>query len=65
MDFIYLIVGIFVGFIIKKISIKFFIRKWISLTDDEIHECSETPWTPKGLKDIRLIESKLKEKNGF
>jgi len=38
-------------------------REWKGLTDEEIYACSDTPWTPTGLKCIRAIEAKLKEKN--
>jgi len=38
-------------------------REWQGLTDEEIYACSDTPWTPTGLKCIRAIEAKLKEKN--
>lgn len=38
-------------------------REWVGLTDEEIYACSDTPWTPTGLKCIRTIEAKLKEKN--
>jgi|GEM_PF-4977646 len=39
-------------------------RPWVDLTDDEMHECAgEYPWTPTGLKCVRAIEAKLKEKN--
>lgn len=38
-------------------------RNWQGLTDEEIYACSDTPWTPTGLKCIRAIEAKLKEKN--
>ena len=39
-------------------------RTWVGLTDKEMHECAgEYPWTPIGLKCVRAIEAKLKEKN--
>ncbi len=38
-------------------------REWQGLTDEEIYACSDTPWTPTGLKCIRAIEAKLREKN--
>jgi hypothetical protein len=39
-------------------------RTWVGLTDEEMHECAgEFPWTPTGLKRVRAIEAKLKEKN--
>ena len=36
---------------------------WVELTDDEIHACSDTPWTPTGMKCIRAILAKCKENN--
>ena len=39
-------------------------RTWVGLTDEEMHECAgDYPWTPTGLKCVRAIEAKLKEKN--
>jgi hypothetical protein len=39
-------------------------RTWVGLTDEEMHECAgEYPWTPTGLKCVRAIEAKLKQKN--
>jgi hypothetical protein len=39
-------------------------RTWVGMTDEEMHECAgEYPWTPTGLKCVRAIEAKLKEKN--
>jgi len=41
-------------------------RTWVGLTDEEMHECAgEYPWTPTGLKCVRAIEAKLKQKNGY
>jgi hypothetical protein len=41
-------------------------REWVGLTDEEMHECAgEYPWTPTGLKCVRTIEAKLKQKNGY
>ena len=41
-------------------------RTWVGLTDEEMHECAgEYPWTPTGLKCVRTIEAKLKQKNGY
>ena len=38
-------------------------REWVNLTDDEMHECWDSPLTPLGMKHVRAIEAKLKEKN--
>jgi hypothetical protein len=39
-------------------------RTWVGLTDEEMQECAgESPWTPNGMKCVRAIEAKLKEKN--
>jgi hypothetical protein len=38
-------------------------REWVGLTEEEMHECADSPWTPTGLKAVRAIEAKLKEKN--
>jgi len=38
-------------------------RKWVGLTDEEMHECWGDPLTPLGMKHARMIEAKLKEKN--
>ena len=40
-------------------------RTWVGLTDDEMHECWDSPLTPLGMKHARKIEAKLKEKNGW
>lgn len=40
-------------------------RPWIGLTDEEMHDCGDSPLTPLGMKHVRMIEAKLKEKNGF
>ena len=37
--------------------------EWVGLTDEEIHECWDSPLTPLGMKHERMIEAKLKEKN--
>jgi hypothetical protein len=39
-------------------------REWVGLTDEEMHECWDSPLTPLGMKHVRMIEAKLKEKNG-
>lgn len=39
-------------------------REWVSLTDEEMHACWDSPLTPLGMKHARMIEDKLKEKNG-
>ena len=38
-------------------------REWQWLTDEEMHECWDSPLTPLGMKCARAIEAKLKEKN--
>ena len=38
-------------------------REWVGLTDEEMHECWDSPLTPLGMKHVRMIEAKLKEKN--
>jgi hypothetical protein len=38
-------------------------RTWVGLTDEEMHECWDSPLTPLGMKHARMIEAKLKEKN--
>lgn len=38
-------------------------KPWVSLTDEEMHACWDSPLTPLGMKHARLIEAKLKEKN--
>ena len=38
-------------------------REWQGLTDEEMHECWDSPLTPLGMKHARMIEAKLKEKN--
>lgn len=62
-DILYFVCGILIGLIVRKLVVVFCKRQWVNLTDEEIHECSKTPWTPTGLKEIRAIEAKLKEKN--
>ena len=37
--------------------------EWVGLTDEEMHECWDSPLTPLGMKHARMIEAKLKEKN--
>ena len=38
-------------------------REWQSLTDEEMHECWDSPLTPLGMKCVRAIEKALREKN--
>ena len=38
-------------------------RTWVGLTDEEMHACWDSPLTPLGMKHVRMIEAKLKEKN--
>lgn len=38
-------------------------REWVGLTDEEMHECWDSPLTPLGMKHARAIEAALKEKN--
>ena len=38
-------------------------RQWVGLTDEEMHECWDSPLTPLGMKHARMIEAKLKELN--
>ncbi len=38
-------------------------RQWVGLTDEEMHVCWDSPLTPLGMKQARMIEAKLKEKN--
>jgi hypothetical protein len=38
-------------------------RQWVGLTDEEMHECWDSPLTPLGMKYARMIEAKLREKN--
>ena len=38
-------------------------RTWVGLTDEEMHDCWDTPLTPYGLQQARAMEAKLKEKN--
>jgi hypothetical protein len=40
-------------------------REWVGLTDEEMHECWESPLTPLGMKHARTIEAKLKQKNDY
>jgi hypothetical protein len=40
-------------------------RPWVGLTDAEMHECWDSPLTPLGMKHARMIEAKLKQKNGY
>lgn len=40
-------------------------RTWVGLTDEEMHECWDSPLTQLGMKHARMIEAKLKEKNGL
>lgn len=37
-------------------------RECVGLTDEEMHECWDSPLTPLGMKHARMIEAKLKEK---
>jgi hypothetical protein len=39
-------------------------RTWVGLTEEEMHECWDSPLTPLGMKHARAIEAKLREKNG-
>ena len=39
-------------------------KPWVGLTDEEMHACWDSPLTPLGMKHARMIEAKLKEKNG-
>ncbi len=39
--------------------------KWVGLTDEEMHACWDSPLTPLGMKHVRMIEAKLKQKNGY
>ena len=38
-------------------------RVWIGLTDEEMHACADSPWTPAGLRCVRAVEAALKAKN--
>ena len=38
-------------------------RQWVGLTDEEMHECWDSPLTPLGMKHARMIEAKLRSKN--
>jgi hypothetical protein len=38
-------------------------REWQGLTEEEMHECWDSPLTPLGMRHARAIEAKLKEKN--
>lgn len=38
-------------------------REWVGLTDEEMHDCWDSPLTPLGMKHARMIEAKLKDKN--
>jgi hypothetical protein len=40
-------------------------KQWVGLTDEEMHECWDSPLTPLGMKHARMIEAKLKQKNGY
>ena len=40
-------------------------REWVGLTDEEMHACWDSPLTPLGMKHVRMIEAKLKQKNGY
>jgi hypothetical protein len=40
-------------------------REWVGLTDEEMHECWDSHLTPLGMKHARMIEAKLKQKNGY
>lgn len=39
-------------------------REWVGLTDDEIDKCCDFPLNALGMKHARMIEAKLREKNG-
>ena len=39
------------------------LKPWVNLTDEEMHACWDSPLTPLGMKHVRMIEAKLKEKN--
>lgn len=38
-------------------------KPWVGLTDEEMHECWDSPLTPLDMKHARAIEAKLREKN--
>ena len=38
-------------------------KPWVGLTDEEMHDCWDSPLTPLGMKHVRMIEAKLREKN--
>jgi hypothetical protein len=38
-------------------------REWVGLTDDEINKCCDFPLNALGMKHVRKIEAKLKERN--
>jgi hypothetical protein len=38
-------------------------QPWVGLTDEEMHNCWDSPLTPLGMKHVRMVEAKLKEKN--
>jgi hypothetical protein len=38
-------------------------REWVGLTDEEINKCCDFPLNAFGMKHVRKIEAKLKEKN--
>lgn len=40
-------------------------KQWVGLTDVEMHACWDSPLTPLGMKHARMIEAKLKQKNGY
>jgi hypothetical protein len=39
-------------------------RQWFGLTEEEINNCCDFPLNSLGMKHVRKIEAKLKEKNG-
>jgi hypothetical protein len=40
-------------------------REWVGLTDEEIDKCCDFPLNALGIKHVRNIEAKLKQKNGY
>jgi hypothetical protein len=62
-DFLLMVGGALFAMFISGI-VNYKKTKWVNLTDEEIQECAgEYPWTPTGMKCIRTVEAKLKEKN--
>ena len=65
MDMVYLGCGVIFGLLLRKVRVVFRKQEWVDLTDDEMLMIYGQDHVGKKYSLGRMVQTRLKEKNGF